>query len=81
MPARFRRIHGGRHDRSLGLGLKRGEKLFGTHCASGMHGGKIFVRGAFPKENLSANIKVSSLTKEDEKSLTAMLKILQIFRG
>ena len=29
----------------LGLDMKRGEKLFGTHCASGMHGGKIFVRG------------------------------------
>ena len=39
----------------LGLGMKRGEKLFGTHCASGMHGGKIFVRGSFPKENISPN--------------------------
>lgn len=58
----------------LGLGLKRGEKLFGTHCASGMHGGKIFVRGAFPKENLSTNIKVSSLTKEDEKELDGYVK-------
>ena len=58
----------------LGLGLKRGEKLFGTHCASGMHGGKIFVRGAFPKENLSPNIKVSSLTKEDEKELEGYVK-------
>ena len=37
----------------LGLDMKRGEKLFGTHCASGMHGGKIFVRGTFPKENIS----------------------------
>ena len=58
----------------LGLGLKRGEKLFGTHCASGMHGGKIFVRGTFPKENLSPNIKVSSLTKEDEKELESYVK-------
>ena len=33
----------------LGLDLKRGEKIFGTHCASGMHGGNIFVRGSFPK--------------------------------
>lgn len=58
----------------LGLGLKRGDKLFGTHCASGMHGGKIFVRGSFPKENLSANIKVVSLTKDDEKELTGYIK-------
>ena len=53
----------------LGLNMKRGDKLFGTHCASGMHGGKIFVRGAFPKENLSPNIKVSSLNEEDKKEL------------
>ena len=53
----------------LGLGLKRGEKIFGTHCASGMHGGKIFVRGSFPRENLSPNIKAVSLSAEDEKEL------------
>lgn len=58
----------------LGLGLKRGEKLFGTHCASGMHGGKIFVRGTFPKENLSANIKVANLTDEDKKELDGYVK-------
>ncbi len=53
----------------LGLGLKRGEKIFGTHCASGMHGGKIFVRGSFPRENLSPNIKAVPLNNEDEKEL------------
>ncbi|MGN0527678.1 MAG: glutamate synthase [Eubacterium sp.] len=58
----------------LGLNLKRGEKLFGTHCASGMHGGKIFVRGSFPKENLSDNIKVMNLDYEDMKELKAYVK-------
>ena len=58
----------------LGLHLKRGEKLFGTHCASGMHGGKIFVRGSFPRENLSYNIKVKSLDKEDMKELEKYVK-------
>ncbi len=58
----------------LGLGLKRGEKLFGTHCASGMHGGKIFVRGSFPKENLSPNIKVTNLSEEDKKELDSYIK-------
>ncbi len=53
----------------LGLNLKRGEKLFGTHCASGMHGGKIFVRGSFPKENLSTNIKITALDENDKKEL------------
>ncbi|MBR6334631.1 MAG: hypothetical protein IKR90_00610 [Clostridia bacterium] len=58
----------------LGLNLKRGEKLFGTHCASGMHGGKIFVRGAFPKENLSPNIKITALDERDKKELDGYLK-------
>lgn len=53
----------------LGLKLKRGEKLFGTHCASGMHGGRIFVRGSFPKENLSPNIKVEELDETDAAEL------------
>ena len=58
----------------LGLNMKRGEKLFGTHCASGMHGGKIFVRGKVPKENLAPNINVESLTKDDEKELKTYVK-------
>lgn len=58
----------------LGLNLKRREKLFGTHCASGMHGGKIFVRGNFPKENLSPNIKVTNLDAEDAKELEQYVK-------
>lgn len=58
----------------LGLNMEKDEKLFGTHCASGMHGGKIFVRGSFPKENLSPNIKVSDLNKEDEKELSRYVK-------
>lgn len=58
----------------LGLNMKRGEKLFGTHCASGMHGGKIFVRGTFPKENLSDNIKVVPLDDEDIKELKGYVR-------
>lgn len=58
----------------LGLNMKRGEKLFGTHCASGMHGGKIIVRGSFPKENLSDNIKVAPLNDEDVKELQGYVK-------
>lgn len=58
----------------LGLGLKRGEKLFGTHCASGMHGGKIFVRGVFSKEYLNNNIKIANLDSEDEKELKTYVK-------
>lgn len=58
----------------LGLNMKRGEKLFGTHCASGMHGGKIFVRGAFPKEYLNDNIKITNLDEDDLKELKTYVK-------
>lgn len=58
----------------LGLNMKRGEKLFGTHCASGMHGGKIFVRGSFSKEYLSDNIKVTSLDETDLEELEVYVK-------
>lgn len=58
----------------LGLNMKRGEKLFGTHCASGMHGGKIFVRGSFPKENLSDNINIANLSDEDVAELESYVK-------
>ena len=39
-----------------------------------MHGGKIFVRGSFPKENLSPNIKAVSLDDEDKKELDEFIK-------
>ena len=58
----------------LGLGMERGEKLFGTHCASGMHGGRIFVRGSYPKENLSPNIQAAPLTAADKKELAGYVK-------
>lgn len=58
----------------LGLNMKRGDKLFGTHCASGMHGGKIFVRGSFPKENLSDNINIANLSDEDVAELESYVK-------
>ncbi len=58
----------------LGLNLKRNEKVFGTHCASGMHGGKMFVRGHIPKENLSANIKITDLDDEDSAELKQYVK-------
>lgn len=58
----------------LGLNMKKGEKIFGSHCASGMHGGKIFVRGPFPKEYLNDNITVEELDNEDIKELKMYVK-------
>ena len=39
-----------------------------------MHGGKIFVRGSFPKENISDNIKVQNLGETDKKELDMYIK-------
>ena len=36
----------------LGLGCEKGKAPVGGFCGTGMHGGKIFVRGTFPKENI-----------------------------
>ncbi|MCR4924846.1 MAG: glutamate synthase [Clostridiales bacterium] len=58
----------------LGLNMKKGEKLFGSHCASGMQSGKMFVRGSFPKENLSDNITVQELDDKDKKELNEYVK-------
>lgn len=58
----------------LGLDLKKGESLFGTHCASGMHGGKIILRGDFKKENIAPNIKIERLNAEDIAELKKHVK-------
>ena len=57
----------------LGIG-QNGAYPVNNFCGTGMHGGKIFVRGSFPKENLSANIKVANLTDEDKKELNGYVK-------
>lgn len=47
------------------LGLDRGEKpLVGNFCATGMHGGKIFLRGQAPKD-LSPQVVQAPATKEE----------------
>ena len=46
----------------LGIGC---EKPVGNFCATGMHGGKIVIRGDFVPENLPANICVSDATDSD----------------
>lgn len=53
----------------LGLGNTQNLPLVGAHCATGMHGGRIFLRGAFPPENISAHIAVRELTADDRVEL------------
>ena len=58
----------------LGIALEEGETLFGSHCASGMHGGKIFIRGVFPKKHISPNIKIEPLDQKDRVELEQYVK-------
>lgn len=56
----------------LGLNMKRGEKLFGTHCASGMHGGKILLEAKFQRKTLHLTLMWSRLQKMTKKNLKHM---------
>ena len=54
------------------LGLDNSEKLpiVGPHCATGMHGGRIFIRGEVPQENISEHITaVKELDSRDTDEL------------
>ena len=60
----------------LGLENPYNQPLVGAHCATGMHGGRIFLRGAFPKENISEHISVLAL---DEKDLADLQRHVQTY--
>jgi len=58
----------------LGLNLKKGDNIVGNLCATGMHGGKIYIRGEVDPTCLGKEVKVFELTDEDKtivKSLVA----------
>ncbi len=58
----------------LGLTKKGGEDIVGDYCATGMHGGVIFVRGEVPSSYLGKEVKVFEPNLEDMKILTEELK-------
>lgn len=53
----------------LGLHNDDNQPLVGAHCATGMHGGRIFLRGDFPQENISEHISVLELDEKDRADL------------
>ena len=53
----------------LGLEKPIDQPLVGAHCATGMHGGRIFLRGSFPEENISEHISVLDLDEKDRADL------------
>jgi glutamate synthase domain-containing protein 3 len=62
----------------LGLGRKKGESITGRFCATGMHGGAIYLHGGTDKFNLGVEACEVALTDEDKaflkKHLTAYSK-------
>ncbi|NIA11084.1 MAG: hypothetical protein GWP10_15495, partial [Nitrospiraceae bacterium] len=55
----------------LGLGCEG--DIVGDYCATGMHGGAIYVRGNVPERYLGKEVKVFDVDKEDLKLLKSEL--------
>ncbi|MBI1987861.1 MAG: hypothetical protein HYS70_05900 [Nitrospinae bacterium] len=58
----------------LGLEADNGQRLAGNYLGTGMHGGRIFVRGEVDPHQLGAEVGVRELGEADRKQLTALLK-------
>lgn len=58
----------------LGLNRDKNQDIVGAHCATGMHGGKIYVRGEVPEHHISPNISVSELNEEENEELLRCIK-------
>lgn len=50
----------------LGLDLPAGEPIVGRYCATGMHGGTLYVRGEVPGANVRPGIAVDEADDEDK---------------
>ncbi|MEN6644170.1 MAG: hypothetical protein ABFE08_17160 [Armatimonadia bacterium] len=50
----------------LGLDLPAGEPIVGRYCATGMHGGTLYVRGEVPEANVRPGIAVQEVGEEDK---------------
>ena len=59
----------------LGLENEYGQPVVGAHCATGMHGGRIFIRGTFPTENVSEHISVLEPNEKDKADLERHVRV------
>jgi glutamate synthase domain-containing protein 3 len=57
----------------LGLGLKPGEALTGDYVGTGMHGGRMFVRGEIPSHNLGKEVARRDITPEEQAYLAGLV--------
>ncbi len=58
----------------LGMNCEDGEPLVGDYVGTGMHGGKIFLRGNVEERFLGKGLRTYELDDEDHKELTEILK-------
>ena len=58
----------------LGIGCDREKGAMGYYCATGIHGGRLYVRGAAPAEKISKEAKVSPCDEEDMKRIAEYVK-------
>lgn len=59
----------------MGLNNEFSQPIVGAHCATGMHGGRMFIRGEIPPEHLSEHITATKeLTEKDKADLERHIK-------
>jgi len=58
----------------LGFGKSPDEAIVGNYCATGMHGGTMYIRGNIEAYQLGKEAKKISLDKEDDRILRTYLK-------
>ncbi len=58
----------------LGATTENDDPIVGDYCATGMHGGVIYIRGSVEDRMLGKEVKKFPLDKKDEKVLTPILK-------
>lgn len=58
----------------LGLNLKEDKEVIGHYCATGMHGGVIYIRGEFPDDRVSPGIAATEPGEEDMKEIWSLVR-------
>ncbi len=58
----------------LGIGCDREKGTMGYYCATGIHGGRMYVRGSVPADKLSHEAKAAECDEEDMKRIAEYVK-------
>lgn len=58
----------------LGLNLKENREIIGHYCATGMHGGVIYIRGEFPADRVSPSVVAEPASEWDMEEIRQLVK-------